>query len=181
MRAEMTHETALTVLRHVIDAAEGAVSVVVVDSHGEVVASVAMSGAAGDTYLNAHRKAYTAARSDALTTRQLAEKVGTSPTELASFDPFFSFFLGGVAALRGEAACRRGRRQRPSGRARRGARDRRDQGGRARRTLVGAPPIRSRRLRANDERAQALPLGREVEADRQEHDRVEEHEDDAKR
>jgi glc operon protein GlcG len=98
----MTHETALTVLRHAIDAAEGPVSVVVVDSHGEVVASVAMSGAAGDTYLNAHRKAYTAARSDAFTTRQLAEKVGASPTELASFDPFFSFFLGGVAALRGE-------------------------------------------------------------------------------
>ena len=98
----MTHELAVTMLQNVIDAAESPVSVVVVDTHGEVVASVAMSGAAGDTYLNAHRKAYTAARSDALTTRQLAEKVGASPTELASFDPFFSFFLGGVAALRGE-------------------------------------------------------------------------------
>ena len=98
----MTHELALTVIRSVIDAASGPVSVVVVDTHGEVVASVAMSGAAGDTYLNAHRKAYTAARSDALTTRRLAEKVGGSPTELASFDPFFSFFLGGVAVLRGD-------------------------------------------------------------------------------
>ena len=78
----------------------GPVSVVVVDTHGEVVASVAMSGAARDTYLNAQRKAYTAARSDAFTTRQLAEKAGGSPTELASFDPQFSFFLGGVAAFR---------------------------------------------------------------------------------
>ena len=83
-----------------IDAASGPVSVVVVDTHGEVIASVAMTGAARDTYLNAHRKAYTAARSDAFTTRQLAEKVGDTPTELASFDPFFSFFLGGVAAFR---------------------------------------------------------------------------------
>jgi uncharacterized protein GlcG (DUF336 family) len=79
----------------------GPVSVVVVDTHGEVVASLAMSGAARDTYGNARRKAYTAARSDAFTTRQLAEKVGGSPTELASFDPEFSFFLGGVAALEG--------------------------------------------------------------------------------
>jgi uncharacterized protein GlcG (DUF336 family) len=88
------------VLQHAIDAAAGPVSVVVVDTHGEVIASVAMTGAARDTYLNAHRKAYTAARSDAFTTRQLAEKVGGTPTELASFDPFFSFFLGGVAAFR---------------------------------------------------------------------------------
>ena len=95
----MTHDHALTVLASVIDNASGPVSVVVVDTHGEVVASVAMTGAARDTYRNAQRKAYTAARSDALTTRQLAEKVGNSPTELASFDPQFSFFLGGVAAL----------------------------------------------------------------------------------
>jgi uncharacterized protein GlcG (DUF336 family) len=83
----------------VIDTAAGPVSVVVVDTHGEVVASVAMSGAARDTYLNAQRKAYTAARSDAFTTRRLAEKAAGSRTELASFDPFFSFFLGGVAAF----------------------------------------------------------------------------------
>jgi uncharacterized protein GlcG (DUF336 family) len=95
----MTHDQALTILESVIDDAAGPVSVVVVDTHGEVVASVAMTGAARDAYLNARRKAYTAARSDALTTRQLAEKAGGSPTELASFDPQFSFFLGGVAAL----------------------------------------------------------------------------------
>ena len=97
----MTHEQALAAVRHVLDAAAGPVSVVAVDAHGEVVASVAMTGAARDTYLNAERKAYTAARSDALTTRALAEKAGGSPTELASFDPRFSFFLGGVAALEG--------------------------------------------------------------------------------
>ena len=96
----MTHSEALAVLESVINAAAKPVSVVVVDSHGEVIASVAMTGAARDTYLNAHRKAYTAARSDAFTTRQLAEKVGGAQTELASFDPFFSFFLGGVAAFR---------------------------------------------------------------------------------
>ena len=44
----------------------------------EVVASVAMSGAARDTYLNAQRKAYTAARSDAFTTRQLASRNSTT-------------------------------------------------------------------------------------------------------
>jgi uncharacterized protein GlcG (DUF336 family) len=96
----MTHDEALAVLGSVIGSAVGPVSVVVVDTHGEVIASVAMSGAARDTYLNARRKAYTAARSDAFTTRQLAEKAGGVPTELASFDPQFSFFLGGVAALR---------------------------------------------------------------------------------
>jgi len=97
----VTHAEALAVLSSVIDSATGPVSAVAVDTHGEVVASIAMTGAPRDTYLNAHRKAYTAARSDATTTRQLAEKVGGTPTELASFDPFFSFFIGGVAAFRG--------------------------------------------------------------------------------
>jgi uncharacterized protein GlcG (DUF336 family) len=97
----MTHDQALAALRSVLDTASGPVSAVVVDTHGEVVASIAMTGAARDTYGNALRKAYTAARSDAVTTRQLAEKAGGSPTELASFDPRFSFFLGGVAAFTG--------------------------------------------------------------------------------
>jgi uncharacterized protein GlcG (DUF336 family) len=95
----MTHEQALAAVRHVVEAAGGPVSAVVVDTHGEVVASVSMTGAARDTYGNAERKAYTAARSDATTTRELAAKVGSAPTELASFDPRFSFFLGGVAAF----------------------------------------------------------------------------------
>ena len=95
----LTHESALAVVRHVVEVAPGRVAVVVVDDHGEVVASVRMDGAALDTELNARRKAYTAARSDATTTRALAEKVSGAPTELASFDPFFSFFLGGVAVF----------------------------------------------------------------------------------
>jgi glc operon protein GlcG len=74
---------------------------VVVDDHGETVASARMAGAALDTYENARRKAYTAARSDATATRALADKVAGSPTELASFDPAFSFFLGGVATFAG--------------------------------------------------------------------------------
>ena len=97
----MTHEQALAAVRYVLESAARPVSVVVVDTHGEVVASVAMTGATRDTYLNAERKAYTAARSDATTTRELAAKVGAAPTELASFDPRFSFFLGGVAAFEG--------------------------------------------------------------------------------
>jgi len=96
----LTHERALTVIRAVVDEAPSPVSVVVADAHGEVVASLRMDGAALDTELNARRKAYTAARSDALTTRELAAKAAGSATELASFDPFFSFFLGGVAAFR---------------------------------------------------------------------------------
>jgi uncharacterized protein GlcG (DUF336 family) len=95
----LSHEQARAIVAAVVEQAPGPVSVVVVDDHGEVVASLRMDGAALDTSLNAQRKAYTAARSDAFTTRQLAEKAGASPTELASFDPQFIFFLGGVAAL----------------------------------------------------------------------------------
>ncbi len=97
----LTHDVALAIVRRVVEDASGPVSVVVADDHGEVVASLRMDGAALDTELNARRKAYTAARSDATTTRALAEKVAASATELASFDPFFSFFLGGVAILSG--------------------------------------------------------------------------------
>ena len=61
-----------------------------------------MDGAAPDTRLNAQRKAYTAARSDARSTRELAEKVRDNPVERSSFDPFFTFFLGGVAVFDGE-------------------------------------------------------------------------------
>jgi glc operon protein GlcG len=84
--------------------AEGPVSVFVADSHGELVAAATMDGAAPDTRLNAQRKAYTAARSDAVSTKALAEKLGSKPpAELASFDPFFTFFLGGVAGFSGGA------------------------------------------------------------------------------
>ena len=97
----MTHERALAVVNAVRAAARAPVSVVVADDHGEVIAAVRMDGAALDTYDNARRKAYTAARSDTPSTRALAAKAEGSATELQSFDPHFSFFLGGVAALEG--------------------------------------------------------------------------------
>lgn len=97
----MTHEQAFAAIRAVVETAPAPLSVAVVDDHGELVACVAMDGAARDTLENARRKAYTAARSDATSTRALADKVRGAPTELASFDPQFSFFSGGVAALSG--------------------------------------------------------------------------------
>jgi uncharacterized protein GlcG (DUF336 family) len=93
---------ALAIVNEVVDAAPGPVSVYVVDTHGELVAAATMDGVAPDTRLNAQRKAYTAARSDARSTRELADKVRNDPVERASFDPFFTFFLGGVAVFDGE-------------------------------------------------------------------------------
>src|SRR4051812_45473267 len=93
---------ALQIVEHVLGAATGPVSVFVADNHGEVVAAATMDGAAPDTRLNAQRKAYTAARSDARSTRELAEKVREDAVERASFDPFFTFFLGGVAVFDGD-------------------------------------------------------------------------------
>jgi glc operon protein GlcG len=87
---------------HVVSEAARPVSVFVADDHGELVAAATMDGAAPDTRLNAQRKAYTAARSDARATSELAEKVRDNPAERASFDPFFTFFLGGVAAFDGD-------------------------------------------------------------------------------
>ena len=98
----MTLEQAQTIVQTVLGEAPAALSVFVADEHGELVAAATMDGAAPDTRLNAQRKAYTAARSDAVSTRALAEKVGGTPAELASFDPFFTFFLGGVAAFERE-------------------------------------------------------------------------------
>lgn len=98
----MRLQQALAIVEHVVSAAPSPVSVFVADGHGEVVAAATMDGAAPDTRLNAQRKAYTAARSDATSTRALAEKARDDPVERASFDPFFTFFLGGVAAFDGE-------------------------------------------------------------------------------
>ena len=92
---------AQAIVADVVANAPGPVSVWVVDGHGELVAAASMDGAAHDTKLNAQRKAYTAARSDARTTRELAEKVAGGELP-ASFDPFFTFFLGGVAVFDGE-------------------------------------------------------------------------------
>jgi len=93
----MELKRALAIVDHVVTNASGPVSVFVADDHGELVAAATMDGAAPDTRLNAQRKAYTAARSDADSTRTLAEKVAEDAVERASFDPFFTFFLGGVA------------------------------------------------------------------------------------
>jgi glc operon protein GlcG len=98
----VTLEQAFAIVRLVVDGARSPVSVFVADEHGELVAAATMDGAAPDTRLNAQRKAYTAARSDARSTRELADKVREDPVERASFDPFFTFFLGGVAAFEGE-------------------------------------------------------------------------------
>ena len=97
----MKLQQARAIVDFVVSETSGAVSVFVADDHGELVAAATMDGAAPDTRLNAQRKAYTAARSDARSTRELAEKVTDDPVERASFDPFFTFFLGGVAAFDG--------------------------------------------------------------------------------
>jgi glc operon protein GlcG len=93
---------AQAVVDFVVREASGPVSVFVADAHGELVAAATMDGAAPDTRLNAQRKAYTAARSDARSTRELAAKARDDAVERASFDPFFTFFLGGLAAFDGE-------------------------------------------------------------------------------
>src|ERR1700750_2378988 len=93
---------ARAIVDHVVANADGPVSVFVADSHGELVAAATMDGAAPDTRLNAQRKAYTAARSDARAPSELAAKVADDPVERASFDPFFTFFKGGVAAFEGD-------------------------------------------------------------------------------
>jgi uncharacterized protein GlcG (DUF336 family) len=98
----MRLERARAIVDDVVEHAPGPVSVFVSDAQGEVVCAATMDGAAPDTRLNAQRKAYTAARSDARTTRDLADKVRDDPVERASFDPFFTFFLGGVAVFEGD-------------------------------------------------------------------------------
>lgn len=98
----MKLERAWAIVDAVVSEAPGPVSVFVSDAHGELVAAATMDGAAPDTRLNAERKAYTAARSDARTTRELADKVREDAVERASFDPFFTFFLGGVAVFEGD-------------------------------------------------------------------------------
>ena len=95
----MRLEQAQAIVDSVVSEASGPVSVFVADSHGELLAAATMDGAPHDTRLNAQRKAYTAARSDMTSTGELADKVRGDAAELASFDPFFSFFRGGLAAF----------------------------------------------------------------------------------
>ena len=72
---------AQAIVDFVVREASGPVSVFVADSHGELVAAATMDGAAPDTRLNAQRKAYTAARSDARSTRELAAKAHDDAVE----------------------------------------------------------------------------------------------------
>jgi len=95
----MKLEQGLAQVRFVVESSTAPVSVFVADDHGEIVAAATMDGAAPDTRLNAQRKAYTAARSDASSTAQLAATARADAAERASFDPFFTFFQGGVAAF----------------------------------------------------------------------------------
>jgi glc operon protein GlcG len=96
----VTLDEAFAIVQSIVREARAPVSIYVSDDHGEVVVAATMDGAAADTRLNAQRKAYTAARSDAHMTSELAAKVRDDPVELASFDPQFTFFKGGVAAFR---------------------------------------------------------------------------------
>jgi glc operon protein GlcG len=96
----VTLDEAFTIAHWVVSHAPASVSVFVADDHGEVVVAATMDDAAPDTRLNAQRKAYTSSRSDASSTGELAAKVRDDPVELASFDPHFTFFKGGVAAFR---------------------------------------------------------------------------------
>src|SRR3954463_10637546 len=95
----MDHVVALKLARFVIEQSPRPVSVYVADDHGELVAAVTAHGAAPDTRLNAQRKAYTAARSDLFSTRELAARSHAGPRHPPSYDPFFTFFGGGVAIL----------------------------------------------------------------------------------
>src|SRR3977135_2263163 len=97
----MRLEHARAIVDFVVSEAPGAVSVFVGDDHGELVAAPTMDGAGPDTRPNPHGHGHPAARSDARSTRELAEKVKDDPVERASFDPYFTFFLGGVAAFDG--------------------------------------------------------------------------------
>ncbi|MGH3065546.1 MAG: GlcG/HbpS family heme-binding protein, partial [Gaiellaceae bacterium] len=99
---EVRHEQALAQVHFVVENASAPVSVFVADEHGELVAAATMDGAAPDTRLNAQRKAYTAARSDARSTAELAAKARKDAAERASFDPHFTFFQGGVAVFEGD-------------------------------------------------------------------------------
>ena len=88
----------------VVDNASAPVSVFVVGRPRRDRRAASMDGAAPDTRLNAQRKAYTAARSDATSTAARARKAREDAAERASFDPFFTFFLGRCRRLRGRRA-----------------------------------------------------------------------------
>ena len=131
MRRLVTHEQALTAIRATLETAPGPVSIAVVDDHGEIVACLAMDGAARDTLENARRKAYTAARSDATSTRALAEKMGEHRRSSRASTPVLVLPRRRGRILR-RPSRRCGRRQRASGGGGRAPRSRGDRRGGAR-------------------------------------------------
>ena len=82
-------------------------SVFVADDHGELVAAATMDGAAPDTRLNAQRKAYTAARSDAPSTASSPRSWRDNPAELRELRPVLHLLRGRRGRLRGRASRRR--------------------------------------------------------------------------
>ena len=122
--ARVSLDRARAIVEHVVAAAPAPLSVFVADAHGELVAAATMDGAAPDTRLNAQRKAYTAARSDARSTRELAEKVRDDAGRARELRSVLHVLPRRGRGLRGRDARRRGRRQRASGRRGRAARHR---------------------------------------------------------
>ena len=118
----MRLERARRIVDFVVSEAAAPVSVFVADTHGELVAAATMDGAAPDTRLNAQRKAYTAARSDARTTRELAEKVRDDAVETRELRSLLHVLPRRRRGLRGSGARRSRRCQRPARRGRRAAR-----------------------------------------------------------
>ena len=92
-------EQALAVVRFVVENASAPVSVYVADDHGEIVAAATMDGAA-PTRASTRSGRRTPRRGATPRRRgELAAKAREDAAERASFDPFFTFFQGGVAAF----------------------------------------------------------------------------------
>ena len=102
--------------------ASAPVSVYVADDHGEIVAAATMDGAAPDTRLNAQRKAYTAARSDATLDGRARREGARGRGRARELRPVLHVLPGRRRRVRGRPPGRRGRRERPSGPGRRRAR-----------------------------------------------------------
>jgi hypothetical protein len=108
-------EQAMAATKYAVDNAPAPLSVFVADAHGEVVSAATMDGAAPDTRLNAQRKAYTAARSDATSTAALAAKGARGRGRASELRPVLHVLPGRRRGLRGRPSRRGDRRQRPPG------------------------------------------------------------------
>ena len=97
----MRLDQALAIVDAVVSHARGPVSVFVADDHGELVAAATVDSAAPDTRLNARQGVHR--RAERPNVHRAARGEGARRSgELASFDPAFIFFKGGVAAFDGE-------------------------------------------------------------------------------